>query len=139
MEKVVLVKNLMYHKLFYSKVMGWNRFFLTLTQQQQCELDDKIDGKSLFSCQDQRGFYSHQPSRIFFFFQKSLFKIGFPSSTFSASKEPKDPSSPPFARCFKITAKVTFNIASEASYVYKVDKSLSKKPKMVQFGEFLKS
>ena len=36
--------------------------------------------------------------------------------------------------CLKITQKVSFNIASEASYVY----ISSKMPKMVYFGEYLK-
>ena len=38
-------------------------------------------------------------------------------------------------RCLRITEKVSFNIASEASYLYK---SLLKMPKMANFGEFLK-
>ena len=41
---------------------------------------------------------------------------------------------------FERTEKTLFNIASEASYVYILkDKSWSKMPKMVQFGEFLKT
>ena len=43
------------------------------------------------------------------------------------------------SRCLKITEKVSFNMASEASYVYLLDKSLSKVPKMIHFGEFLKT
>ena len=40
-------------------------------------------------------------------------------------------------RCLKIKEKVSFYIASEASYVYlSVDKSKLKMPKMVHFGEF---
>ena len=39
------------------------------------------------------------------------------------------------AQCLKITEKVSFNIASEASYVYK---SSLKIPKMVHFDDFLK-
>ena len=38
--------------------------------------------------------------------------------------------------CLKITGKVPYNIASEASYVYK---SSLKMPRMVHFGELLKS
>ena len=38
-------------------------------------------------------------------------------------------------QCWKITEKVAFNIASEASYFYRVDKSLLKMPKMAKFGE----
>ena len=43
-------------------------------------------------------------------------------------------------RCLKFTEKVSFNIASEASYVYilKVDKKSSKMPKMTKFGEIFK-
>ena len=41
-----------------------------------------------------------------------------------------------YSRCLKITEKVSFNIASEASYVYK---SSLKMPKIVHFGEFLKT
>ena len=41
-------------------------------------------------------------------------------------------------RCLKITEKVSFNIASEASYVY-ILSGQKKMPKMVQFGEFLKN
>ena len=37
------------------------------------------------------------------------------------------------ALCLKMTEKVSFNIASEASYVYK---SSLKMPKMVNFGDF---
>ena len=53
MEKAsqALRKNLMYHKLCYSKVMGWNRFFF-YSHLAAVWADDKIDGKSLFSCQD---------------------------------------------------------------------------------------
>ena len=40
-----------------------------------------------------------------------------------------------FPQCLKITEKVSFNIASEASYI---DKSSLKMPKMVNLGEFLK-
>ena len=43
------------------------------------------------------------------------------------------------SQCLKIIEKVSFNMASEASYVYILDKSLSKVPKMIHFGEFLKS
>ena len=39
------------------------------------------------------------------------------------------------SRCLKITEKVSFNIASEASYLY----ILLKMPKIVYFGEFLKT
>ena len=39
------------------------------------------------------------------------------------------------SRCLKITEKVSFNIASEATYVY----ILLKMPKMVHFDEFLKT
>ena len=43
-------------------------------------------------------------------------------------------------RCLKITEKVSFNIASEASYVYILSgQKLIKMPKMVHFGEFLKT
>ena len=41
------------------------------------------------------------------------------------------------AQCLKITEKVSFNIASEASYVYIL--SVQEMPKMVHFGEFLKT
>ena len=42
-------------------------------------------------------------------------------------------------QCLKITIKVAFNIASEASYFYILkDKSSLKMPKMVHFGDFLK-
>ena len=42
-------------------------------------------------------------------------------------------------QCLKITEKVAFNIASEASYVYILSgQKLIKMPKMVHFGEFLK-
>ena len=41
-------------------------------------------------------------------------------------------------RCLKITEKVSFNIASEASYVYILSgQKLIKKAKIVHFGEFL--
>ena len=43
------------------------------------------------------------------------------------------------ARCLKITAKVSFNIASEATFSFWVDKSQIKMPKMVHFGVFLKA
>ena len=44
------------------------------------------------------------------------------------------------ARCLKIIAKVSFNIASEASYVYILSRQkLIKMPKMVNFGKFLKT
>ena len=45
-----------------------------------------------------------------------------------------------FAQCLKITEKVLFNIASEASYVYilKVAKSSLKMPKMVNLASFWK-
>ena len=44
------------------------------------------------------------------------------------------------ARCLKITEKVSFNIASEASYVYILSgKKLIKNAKNGQFGEFLKT
>ena len=40
-------------------------------------------------------------------------------------------------QCLKITEKVSFNIASEASYVYILSgQSSLKMPKMVNFGEF---
>ena len=42
------------------------------------------------------------------------------------------------ARCLKITEKVTFNIASEASYAYQT-KVHQKCQKMVHFGEFMKT
>ena len=42
-----------------------------------------------------------------------------------------------FVHCLKITENISFNIASEASYVY--DKSSLKMPKMVDFVEFLKT
>ena len=44
-----------------------------------------------------------------------------------------------FPQCLKITEKVAFNIASEASYVYILSgQKLLKMPKMVNFDEFLK-
>ena len=44
------------------------------------------------------------------------------------------------SQCLKIIQKVTFNIKSEASYVYiLVDKSWLKMPKVVHFSEFLKT
>ena len=46
------------------------------------------------------------------------------------------------ARCMKITEKVTFNIASEASYIYILNLSgqkLIKNAKNGLFGEFLKT
>ena len=44
------------------------------------------------------------------------------------------------ARCLKITEKVPFNIASEASYVYILSgQKLIKNAKMIHFGEFLKT
>ena len=44
------------------------------------------------------------------------------------------------ARCLKITEKVSFNIASEASYVYILSgQKFIKNAKMVHFGEFLKT
>ena len=46
-------------------------------------------------------------------------------------------------RCLKITKKVSFNIASEASYVYILSGQkfikMVKMPKIVHFGEFLKT
>ena len=40
-----------------------------------------------------------------------------------------------YARCFKITEKVSFNIASEASFVYTLSgQKLIKKEKNGQFG-----
>ena len=46
----------------------------------------------------------------------------------------------PEPRCLKITEKVSFNIASEASYVYILSvQKLIKKAKKVHFGEFLKT
>ena len=43
-------------------------------------------------------------------------------------------------RCLKITEKVSFNIASEASYVYILSKEkFIKNAKMVHFGEVLKT
>ena len=43
------------------------------------------------------------------------------------------------SRCLKITEKVSFNIASEASYVYILSgQKFIKMPKMVHFGEFWK-
>ena len=42
--------------------------------------------------------------------------------------------------CLKITEKVSFNTASEASYVYILSgQKLIKMPRMVHFGEFLKT
>ena len=47
---------------------------------------------------------------------------------------------PFLAQCLKITEKVAFNIASEASYVYMLrGQKFKKMPKMVNFDEFLKS
>ena len=44
------------------------------------------------------------------------------------------------ARCLKITEKVSFNIASEASYVYILSgKKLIKMPKMVHLGDFFEN
>ena len=44
------------------------------------------------------------------------------------------------AQCLKITEKVAFNIASEVSYVYILSgQKFIKMPKMVNFGEFLKT
>ena len=44
------------------------------------------------------------------------------------------------ARCLKITERVSFNIASEASYVYILsEQKLIKNAKNGQFGEFLKT
>ena len=45
------------------------------------------------------------------------------------------------ARCLKITEKVSFNIASETSYIYILSgqKFIKKIPKMVQFGEFFEN
>ena len=44
------------------------------------------------------------------------------------------------ARCLKITEKVSFNIASEASYVYILSgQKLTKNAKNGPFGEFLKT
>ena len=44
------------------------------------------------------------------------------------------------ARCLKITEKISFNIASEASYVYILSgQKLIKNAKNAQFGEFLKT
>ena len=43
-------------------------------------------------------------------------------------------------RCLKITEKVAFNIASEASYVYiSCQKLIKKAKKKVHFGEFFKT
>ena len=43
-------------------------------------------------------------------------------------------------RCLKITEKVSLKFASEASYVYNLSGQKSiKMPKMVNFGEFLKT
>ena len=43
------------------------------------------------------------------------------------------------AQCLKITEKVSFNIASEASYAYILNgQKLIKTQKIVHFGEFLK-
>ena len=45
---------------------------------------------------------------------------------------------PTKAQCLKITEKVSFNIASEASYAYILSgQKLIKMPKMFNFGEFL--
>ena len=46
-----------------------------------------------------------------------------------------------FTKSLKITEKVSFNIASEASYVYilKVAKRLLKMPKIDHFGDLLKT
>ena len=47
---------------------------------------------------------------------------------------------PSDTRCLKITEKILFNIASEASYVYILSgQRLLKMPNMVHFGEFLKT
>ena len=43
------------------------------------------------------------------------------------------------AQCLKITEKVAFNIASEASYIYILNSSSLKMPKTVNFDEFLKT
>ena len=45
------------------------------------------------------------------------------------------------SQCLKITEIVSFNIASEASYVYLLSgqKFIKKMPKMFQFGEFLET
>ena len=44
------------------------------------------------------------------------------------------------SQCLKITEKVSFNIASEASYVYILSgQKLIKMPKIVHFGELLKT
>ena len=44
------------------------------------------------------------------------------------------------SQCLKIAQKVAFNIASEASYVYILSgQKLIKRPKIVHFGEFLKT
>ena len=44
------------------------------------------------------------------------------------------------SQCLKITEKVSFNIASEASYVYILrGQKFIKTPKMVHFGEILKT
>ena len=45
---------------------------------------------------------------------------------------------PGVARCLKITEKVSFNIASEASYVYILSGQKSKMPKMVNLASFRK-
>ena len=42
----------------------------------------------------------------------------------------------PMARCLKITEKVSFNIASEASYDYILSGQKSKMPKMVNLASF---
>ena len=45
-----------------------------------------------------------------------------------------------WAQCLKITEKVSFNIASEASYVYILSgQKFIKNAKIGQFGEFLKN
>ena len=44
------------------------------------------------------------------------------------------------SHCLKITEKVAFNIASEASYIYILSwQKFINMPKMVNFGEFLKT
>ena len=50
------------------------------------------------------------------------------------------PTYQPFARCLKITEKVSFKLASEASYFYILSgqKLIKNAKKMVQSGEFLK-
>ena len=57
---------------------------------------------------------------------------GPPGSIFIISNQPTS--------MFKITPKVAFKVASEASYVYILSgQKLIKKPKIVNFDEFLKS